>query len=344
MARVSEAAPRPSHTTVAAAVVIGGSVGVVLGIADQLAGLYSLENREAVAGFLDEPPGSGLGLDVSTALRLMRVALMVVAGCATAAAILGFHALRRSRRARLGLTVLAVPLFFGGLATGGFLTSLVAASSLLLWLGPSGDWFRDGTAPRSPGDTPQPPQAERDRPDPWRPPGEPAAPLPTGTAPWPPSPAAPVQQQPVPVPRRRPDALVWACVLTWAFSAVVLVVMLASATLLTTNPGLVVDELRRQGRDVSAVDLDLLRAATYVTVGVGGVWTVAAMVLAAVAYRGVRWGRVALVASAAAGAVLSLVAAVTSLVTLVPGVVCAVTVVLLNRPEVRAWFRRDVIQ
>ena len=58
--------------------------------------------------------------------------------------MLGYHVLQRSRPARLGLSVLALPLFFGGLATGGFLTSLVVAATVLLWLGPSRAWF-DGT-------------------------------------------------------------------------------------------------------------------------------------------------------------------------------------------------------
>ncbi|QZY28879.1 hypothetical protein [Nocardioides coralli] len=337
---MSETAPRPSHTTVAAAVVIGGSVGVVVGVADQLSGLYSLENREAVASFLSEPPGDGLGLDVPGALRLLRVALMVVAGCATAAAILGYHVLRRSHRARLGLTLLAAPLFIGGLATGGFLTSLVAASSLLLWLGPSGEWFRGETPGRRAGaGSSVPDTATTARPDPW---GAGSG-APTTSDP-PPRTGAPAWPTEPPRARRRPDALVWACVLTWAVSSVVLLTMLASVALLVTNTDLVLDELQRQGREVSAADLDLLRTATYVTVGVGAVWTVAAMLLAVAAYRGVGWGRVALVVSAVASAVLCLLAALTSLLTLIPGVVSLVTVLLLNRPEVRAWFRRDVVQ
>lgn len=340
MTGVSETQPRPSHTTVAAAVVIGGSVGVVIGVAEQLSGLYSLETREAVASFLSEPPGDGLGLDVSGALRLLRVALMVVAGCATAAAILGYHALRRSRRARLGLTVLAAPLFLGGLATGGFLTSLVAAASLLLWLGPSGDWFRAAGGAGAAATTPRPQQPTA-TPDPWA--GNRPVPPPAESWTAPPAAPAPVRRPPT-APRRRPDSLIWACVLTWAFSSAMLLMMLATVLLLASDAGIVVDELRRQGRDVSGVDLDLLRSATYVTVGIGALWAVGAMVLAAVAYRGAGWGRVGLVVSAVACAVLCLLASVTSLLALLPGVVCLVTVVLLNRPEVRAWFRRDMVQ
>lgn len=344
MAGVSETAPRPSHTTMAAGIVIGGSVGVVVGIAQQLSGLHSLETREAVADFLSRPPGSGLGLDVPGALELLRVALMVVAGCAAAAAVLGYHALRRSHRARLGLTVLAVPLFLGGLATGGFLTSLVAASSMLLWLGPSGEWFRGGTTPE------RPPGGGEGAPSPWGVPSsghhEEAAPRRAeedrGSPPPPPAVSPPVWQQPPPgppAPPGRPDALVWACVLTWAFCSLTLVLLGVSAVLMSSNPDLVLAELRRQGRPVDGADLGLLQATTYVTVGAVGLWCLAATLLAGLAYRGTRWARVGLVVSAAVAAVLCLVLAVTSLVTLVPGVAALVTVLLLNRPEVRRWSR-----
>ena len=48
---------------------------------------------------------------------------MVAAGCATAMVVLGYQTLQRSRGARLALTVLAVPLFISGLATGGYVSS-----------------------------------------------------------------------------------------------------------------------------------------------------------------------------------------------------------------------------
>lgn len=352
MGAVSDTPPRPSHTTLAAGLVIGGSVGVVIGVAQQLSGLHSLETREAVSDFLAEPPGNGLGLDVTGALRVLRVALMVVAGCATAAAVLGYHALQRSHRARVGLTLLAAPIFLGGLATGGFLTSLVAAASVLLWIGPSGAWFRGEPTERP---------VRRDQPDrPTRPTWPPAYPPredPPEAAEAPESRATPAAtQQPGPAtvpfgqppppaagpsePVRRPDALVWACVLTWAFSSLVLVVMGASVLLVSTNPDLVLDELARQGRDIAPADLGLLRTTTYVFAAVAAVWSLAAIVLAVPAYRGVGWARVALVASAAAAGLLSLLASLTSLLLLVPAVVCLATVLLLNQPRVRAWFRR----
>lgn len=323
MAPVSDH-PRPRHTSVAVGLVIGGAAGVVLTVAEQLAGLNSLETRRAVTDYLARPPGSGLGLEVSSALTLLRVTLMLLAGCATAAAVLGYHVLNRSHRARLGLSVLAVPIFFGGLVTGGFLTSVVASATLLLWWGPSGAWFRGedparATRTREPAPgRPQPPAGE--------------------TAPWLEQPALLTETPEEAGPGRRPDALVWACVLTWAFSSLTLVVILASVVLLASDPALVLDELRRQNPDRDLGDTERLVTTTYLTASLAGAWSLAAVTLAVLAHRRVGWARVALQVSAAAAAVACLVAAISSLVTVVPGIVCLLTAGLLNRPEVKAWF------
>lgn len=323
MATVSDTPARPRHTDVAAAIVIGASVGVVVSVAEQLAGLQSLETRELVTDFLAQPPGNGLGIDVPTALELLRIILMLLAGCATAAAVLGFHAMQGSTRARLGLSVLVVPIFLGGLATGGFLTSLVAAGTALLWLGPSALWFRG---------EPIPERASRPEPR-LRPTSQP-----------PPTTSHVAHPQPTHAPRepvtQRPDAVVWACVLTWAFSSITLVVMVASAVLMASNPDLVIDELTRQNADLADGDSARLSEATYATAAIAGVWSLLAIGLGVLAYRRVRWGRVGLVASAAVAAVVCLLATLTSLLLIVPACATLVTVVLLNRPEVRAWFSR----
>ena len=342
MGGVTQPPTRPSHTTLAAGMVIGGSVGVVITVAEQLSGLNSLETRKGVADFLAEPPGSTLGLDVSQALTLLRVALMVVAGCATAAALLGWQVLKRNHRARIGLSVLAVPIFLGGLATGGILTSVVAASTLLLWIGPSGEWFR-GSAPTPPGTdhgaTRQPSHDPLATP-PAEPP--PAAAPPAGPPPGAPRTTTQLLAPPpgAPTTDRRPDALTWACVLTWACCGMAFVIMVVSVVLMATSPDLVLEELRRQNADLAVGDVGLLRATTYVSASIAGVWSVAAMLLAVLAYRRVRWARLALVVSAAAAAVLCLLAVASTLVTVVPAVVCVATVLLLNRPDVRAWFTR----
>ena len=251
MKDVSDSTPRPSHTTMAAGMVIGGSVMVVLTAAQQLSVLNSLETREMVSEFLTSTPGTGL--DVPGALVVLRTALMVAAGCATAAALLGYQVMRRNRSARLGLSVLAVPLFVAGLAAGGFLTSLVAISALLLWLEPSRAWLDRTPLPE------QRPRADRTGspaaqwPPPLPPHGPPSQQQPelppdaAGPPPGPPDAAdappphlgsygshPPVQSRPAP--ERRPDAVVWACVLTWASSGLALVLLAASLTVMLADP------------------------------------------------------------------------------------------------------------
>src|SRR5690606_6545836 len=52
-----------------------------------------------------------------------------------------FFALRGDTGARIGLSVLAVPLAVSAAATGGFVTFMVVAAVVLLWVQPSRNWF-----------------------------------------------------------------------------------------------------------------------------------------------------------------------------------------------------------
>lgn len=142
-------AARPSQVTMAGWMIIIGSVVVVLTAFEVVSGVRTLETRESVEEFLAEPPGSGLGIGVETALQTMRVLAMVAAGCATASAILGWHVLQRNRSARLALSIIAVPLFFSGLVAGGFMSSIVVVAALMLWLQPARDWFNGVTRERA---------------------------------------------------------------------------------------------------------------------------------------------------------------------------------------------------
>src|SRR5687767_3583002 len=212
--------PRPRQVTLAATLIMGGSVLVVLTVFDRLAGLHTLETRESIERFLAEPPGNDLGLEVQGVLEILRVFGMVAAGCATAAAILGYQVLQRSRSARLALTLLAVPLFVSGMVTGGFLSSVVAAAAVMLWFQPSRDWFngvvREGRATPPAGEskgpeTPATPVAPPPVPTPRAYPGFGATPDPAAT-PGEPQPwgAAPPSE-----PGARPSAVLWAALLTW---------------------------------------------------------------------------------------------------------------------------------
>ena len=136
---------RPPQVTLAGWLVMAGSVVVVLMAFSQVAGLRSLETRESIEEYLSKPPGDSLGLGVQGVLSLLRIAYMVAAACAAATAILGWQVLQRSRGARVALSVLVVPLFLTGLASGGIASAVVSAAILMLWFQPARDWF-DGIA------------------------------------------------------------------------------------------------------------------------------------------------------------------------------------------------------
>src|SRR6478752_3212499 len=147
MADVSEPTPeRPRQVTMAGWLIMVGSAFAVLLVFDRLSGLHTLEKQESINNFLSTPPGSDLGVGADFVVTAIRTLGMVTAGCATAAGILGYQVLRRSKSARLAVTVLAVPIFFAGMVTGGFITSVVAASAAILWLQPARSWF-DGKPP-----------------------------------------------------------------------------------------------------------------------------------------------------------------------------------------------------
>lgn len=323
---------RPRQVTMAAWLIMGGSVVVVLTVFERVAGLHSLETRQSVQKFLSEPPGADLGVGVTEVLSILRVLCMVAAGCATAAAILGYQVLQRRRSARVALTVLALPLFVTGVASGGFMSSLVAAMSVMLWFQPARDWF-DGVV-REPGAE----QVAR------------SSAQATGSSPWgvaPPMPRRPTEQAApqapgVIDPTARPAEVTLACTLTWVFAGLALVVMAASMVVLATSPGLVFDELHRQNPDLASQGVSdaTLRTMTFVVGGVVIVWSLAALVVAVLAFRRVRWARTALVASASASLALLLLATLGQVLLVVPLAASVVTLALLVRPDVRAWYDR----
>ena len=144
-----EAAPRPAQVTIAASLVMGGSVFLVLAAFEQIAGLRSMETREAVEEFVSDGFGQTLGLDVQGALSLIRVLTMITAGCATAAAILGYQVLRRSRSARLALSILAVPILVAGFgfSEGVYFAPVIVSAIAMMWVQPAKDWI-DGKTPK----------------------------------------------------------------------------------------------------------------------------------------------------------------------------------------------------
>jgi hypothetical protein len=367
MAGMTDAAlPRPRQVTLAGWLIMAGSLLVVVTVFERLAGLNSLETRTAVERFLAEPPGEGSGLDTETVLTAIRVLAMVAGGCAAAAAILGFHVLKGSRGARIGVTVLAGPLFVSGMVAGGFLSSLVAAAAVLLWLEPARDWFAGRPAREAPREEPPRGETAQWRPEPTPPPGPPtptpptttpppagttsAGPgpthgfgsVPTGPAPyassWPAPPGTSAGTGAPPA-GRRPDAVVWACVLTWVFSGLAALFMGLGALVLAASPDLVFDELRRQNPELLEQGLTegAITTATYVSAAVVIVWSAVASVLAVLVVRRVRWARTALLVVVGLTGAVCLATSFQSLLMVLPLLASVAAFSLLLRPEVRHW-------
>ncbi|GAB6984630.1 hypothetical protein [Nocardioides pyridinolyticus] len=308
--------PRPRQVTMVGWLTMLGSVFVVLLVFDRVSGLHTIETRESVERFLAEPPGSDLGVGVDGILSIMRTLALVAGGCATAAAILGWHVLQRSRSARLGLTILAVPLLVAGMVTGGFVSSLVAASAVMLWLQPARDWF-DGI-------TRQPAPAPAAAP----------APVPAAATPGRPAVDAPTAA--------RPSAVTWACLLTWAGSGLTALGAIASGVLLAMRPEVLLDEVHQQSPELEGqgVSDELLIGVTLAMLAGFVAWAVAAAVVAIFVLRGQEWARITLVVSASTAAAVFLLGSVLGAVLLALTLLtCVMAVVLLVRPEVRAWFQ-----
>ena len=370
MATKPQQAPRPRQVTLAASLVMAASLLLVLSVFERLGSLRSLENRASVQRFLSEPPGSELGMGLESALQVLRTVSMVAAGLATAAAILGYHVLKRSRPARIGLSVLALPLFLCGLVTGGFLASVVAASAAMLWLAPARQWFSgtgppaSGAAARTAGARQVPPTGLPPAGSPFQPPAQPPAqppvqppvqqPVPPPGAdqppPWPAYAAGPpwpphayALQAPVRVPRPpRPKSVVVACVVTWVCCAfAVLMAMLLIGVLAADADGLFA-EMHRQNPSLAdqGVSDATLRSAVWATAIVFLVWGVVAGVLAVLAFNRTRWAAIGLVVSAGLVAVVCLAVSLASPVLVLPGVLAAVTGGLLLQSGVQRWYAR----
>jgi len=296
---------------------------VVLLALDQVAKLHSLDTREAVQDYLSRPPGDELGLGVRGALTALRVVLTVTGVAAAATAVLGWYALQRSTGARLALSVLAVPLFlsgfsFGTFVGGGVLPAMVTAAIVMLWLQPARDWYRgvSWVAPRPPAPLPRP--SGRD----------PLLDLPPPTAP--PLYPAPHADRAAGAAPGRPASVRWACVVVWVVTAATLLLFAVSLVQILVFPDDVLAEVRRDYPGVTASDAYVTRVCVIVCV-VAMAWSVAGAALALLVWRRVAWASVALTVSA-----------VLACLTLLPVPASVVTVLLLQRPDARAWLGASV--
>src|SRR3954449_10253380 len=106
MSPMAPALPRPRQVTIAGWMIMVGSVTVVLLVFQQIAGLHTVDTRDALESVVEEPPFDAMNLDVDQLLGVVRVLAMIAAACATATAILGWQVLQRSRSARVALSIL----------------------------------------------------------------------------------------------------------------------------------------------------------------------------------------------------------------------------------------------
>ncbi|CUR55261.1 conserved membrane hypothetical protein [metagenome] len=321
---------RPSQVTMAGWMVIVGSVVVVLTAFEQIGSFHTLEVREEVERFLRTSTGEGLGLSTESALTLLRLLAMVAAGCATAAAVLGWHVLRRHRPSRIALSIVAVPLFLSGIVAGGFFSSLVAASALLLWSRPARDWFDGVSRPRP----------EVVHPSGAREPGHwSSAPPPVEAAPYvgfgtlPPPPPHAVAK------RDRPDQVLWACVVSWAFSALCAVGLGIGLLALLVEGHALIDDAIAQNPDLdtSGMSQEALLVGVSVVIAVLFVWSLLVMGATYFVWLGRSWARKALLASSAVVAAVSLLALFSNLVTLPVLIASAVVLRLLLTSRAAAW-------
>ena len=345
---------RPPHVTIASAIVIVGSVFVVLQMWDRIAGLHSLDTRTTLATYLAGSRLGDAGMDVAQLATVVRITAMAAAGCATAMLILGWQVTKRSRSARLALTVLAGALVVAGMVSDWFVESAAAtfwaggigAAVVTLWLGPARMWFSDKPIPEAASarivQRPAPPPQRYDAPPPpaqQQPPPMQQQWPPTG---WTPPPTSTYDGQRRAVVGQRPASLLAACVLTWvctAFAAVLLVVSIAT---LSQNSQPVIDEAYRQNpqlADQGFAQHDLL-VLLYVVIGLVLAGALAAAGFAIAAYRGHRWAWYALLIASAASTFFFLVGTLGSPIGLLPALASGATFACLMRSDVRAWLIR----
>ncbi|GAA4819595.1 hypothetical protein ACFQ0K_10915 [Nocardioides caeni] len=351
---MSDPQPRPGQATLAGALIIGGSIVLVLSAWQRISTLHTLEVQEWMERQISG--AGGMGMSVETFSTMIRVACLVGAGAATASTILGFQVFKRSQSARMALTALSPLLLLGALATDGFLAPMVVAGIVLLWLQPTRDWYAgrpwvqrydQRRAARVGGPAPDGDAGPSQPASPWSAP----APQPTDPAPSSGSSSGLSSDQPTapwvdhrPQRRRetpRPGALIAGCVLAWAFSTITVAFLALTALALATQSDELYAEMQEQQPDLAAeVGKSELVASVSVMVGVLVVWAIVAIVLAGIAFVGHNWARVLLAISAAVAAVLSLALSFAAPPMVVLVLVFAVGAWLLLRPEVSAWYRR----
>jgi hypothetical protein len=311
--------PRPAPVTLSAGLIVIGSVSVIALAFSAIANLRSMATRTSVETALKEWPLKGSGLTVDDVLVVIQVSSMIAGACAAACAILGGYLFTRSAGARQALSFLALPLLLSGVATGGFIVTIVFVSIITLWLQPAKDWFN--------GVVSQP----RERP---------AAATGSRVASGWPATNVPSQMMPAPGPDARPGAVTAACVAAWVGSGLTLLAVALSLVVVRTSPDQVLAELEKQRPEVLSqeVTVDMVVSATFVFGSVVIVWCAFTLIFATMAFLRVPWARLALVGSGSAASVVTLAVVIGAVFILPLLVACVASVSLMMRPEVRQWY------
>lgn len=145
---------------------------------------------------------------------------------------------------------------------------------------------------------------------------------------------------------RRPAAVTVACLLTWVTTTVVGLLTGVSLVALALAPDLLIESALEQqpGLLDGGVTREQLLSGLWVLGGLTIAWCVAAAVVAGFAFRGARWARGALLASAVLATVFSLLSSPGAPVMVLPMLAGSVVVACLLRSESRAFFRGDVVR
>jgi hypothetical protein len=335
-------------------VIAVASAMLIARVYDGMAGLRSVDTRDALTKALTTGVANGLDLSVADALSVMRVGLYVAGVAAVVTGILGIFVLQRHATARVVLTAAAVPVVLTAPLAGGFLGLLIGGATILLWSPPARDWFAgrpprqvpaertSRTPPPRPFDAPVARPfsgSEADRPD--QPPaprpgwGTPAQPAPGPS--YPPVPGAgfvdPRGSRPG---ERTPVQVRTACILTWVLAGLTAGLYTLVVAAVAVDRGAVLDLLHDNAsvRDANLNDNTLVALIVAVSAFLV-LWCLAAGVLAVLAWRRQAWAWILLLVSAGAAALAGLLVLPFSVAHVVGA---ATAFLLLLRAPVRAWF------
>jgi len=346
---------RPRQVTFAGWGVAIASVMLVLAVFDTIGQLESVDMRERLAAAVSTGSLKDFGLTVSEALDIIRWCLYVSGVAAAVSGVFGVFVLQGHRGARIGLTVAAVAIVLTGSVAGsfpGFLAMLIGFGAAVLWTRPARDWFAGRPiSVRAPSSRPEPPAAPPTQPLPWAPPDPgstqppptvgwgqaPTSGPPPDSATWPAPTTPPVATGTPPdeVVADRPAQVRLACILTAVFSAITGLGYLAVLVMLAVDSTALVNRLKENPNWDDSFDEDTVTTLATVA-GVGFlVWSVAALVLAVLVWRRVRWAWVLLMVSILMAGLLSILAFPYSLAHMAA---VGVSGGLLMRRSTRDWF------